>query len=244
MSDLLVACDFHCCDILDRVPPVAGVDVEDLRSAIWRHRSGVNSRRDKPENHPWWWKPFEAELDAASVMYWRPFALPPKAKTNASEGPSSASSSSSVVSETKEACVGSHQMIKTFYSKVSCEQAAAATAASLSESRLVERKPAPAAAGKDNRTTAASKDKATAPSITSYFANISDREAEEAAAAALAAAALAAAAVPSAVKRGRAECRGCAASGIARFFAAGGGGEGSGGGGGEGSGGEVIVIEE
>jgi hypothetical protein len=155
-------------------------------------------------------------------MYWRPFALPP-AKTNASEGPSSASSSS-VVSETKGACVGSHQ-IKTFYSNVSCEQAAAATAASLSESRLVERKPAPAAA---------SKDKATVPSITSYFANISDREAEEAAAAALAAAAL-----PSAVKRGRAESRGCAASGIARFFAAGGGG-----GGGEGSGGEVIVIEE
>jgi hypothetical protein len=234
MSDLLVACDFHCCDILDRVPPVAGVDVEDLRSAIWRHRSGVNSRRDKPENHPWWWKQFEAELDAASVMYWRPFALPPKAKTNASEGPSSASLSSSVVSETKDACVGSHQMIKTFYSKVSCEQAAAATAASLSESRLVEHKPAPAAAGKDNRTTAAGKDKAAAPSITSYFANISDREAEEAAAAALAAAA-----VPSAVKRGRAESRGCAASGIARFFGAGGGG-----GGGEGSGGEVIVIEE
>jgi hypothetical protein len=167
-------------------------------------------------------------------MYWRPFALPP-AKTNASEGPSSASSSSSVVSETKDALVGSHQ-IKMFFSKVSCEQAAAATAASLSESRLVERKPAPAAA---------SKDKATAPPITSYFANISEREAEEAAAAALAAAAVAAAAVPSAVKRGRAESRGCAASGIARFFAAGGGEGGEGGGGGvEGSGGEVIVIEE
>lgn len=220
ISDLLVACDYHCCDVLDRVPPVAGADAEDLRSAIWTYRSGVNSRHEKPENHPSWWKQFEAELDAASVMYWRPFALPP-AKANASEGPASASSSTAVL-ETKEACVGSRQ-IKSFFSKVSCEEAAAATATSLSESRLVERKPAPAAASKDN-----------ALSITSYFANISEREAEEATAAALAAAA-----VPSAFKRERAESSVCAASGIAKFFMAGGGSCGA-----EGSGGEVIVIEE
>ena len=195
---------------------------EDLRSAIWTYRSGVNSRRDAPENHPPWWKQFEADLDAASVMFWRPFALPP-AKANISEGPASASSSNSVPAATKEVSVGSQQ-IKSFFSKVSCEQAAAATATSLmSESRLVERKHVPSTANKDK-----------AAPITSFFANISESEAEEATAAGLAAAA-----VPSAAKRARAEGRVCTASGIAKLFGVRGGSCGT-----EGSSGEVIVIEE
>ncbi len=220
ISDLLVACDYHCCDILDRIPAVAGVSEEDLRSAIWTYRSGVNSRHDARENHPSWWKQFEADLDAASVMYWRPFSLP-LAKTNTSESLIVASSSN-LASATKAPSVGCQQ-IKTFFSKVSSEEAAADTAAttatSLNEYRHGERKSASATASKVPN----------APSIKTFFANISQGEAEEDTAAALAS---------SAVKRGRAVSRGTP-SGIAKFFVVEGGSCGA-----EGNSGEVIVIED
>jgi hypothetical protein len=214
---LLAACDYHCCDILDKVPAVEGVSGEDLRSAIWTFRSGVNSRRQPPDRPPLWWMKFEADLDAASAGYWRPFALP-AGKARAADDAPVKPASHPAMGEGKEIVSGIHP-IKSFFSNVTAAEAAAAAAARnlLLHEKVPGREP-PAV---------------TPPSIKSFFANISEGEAEAAAAAAMATTAAAG------VQRKRAAASGAPLS-IKRFFE---GGSGSGGGGG-GDAERVIVIDD
>jgi hypothetical protein len=222
VSHLLAACDYHCCDILDKVPAVEGVSSEDLRSAIWTFRSGVNSRRQPPGNPPFWWNKFEADLDAASAGYWRPFALP-VGKARAADDALVKPASHSAAGQGKETVSGIHP-IKSFFSNVTAAEAEAAAAAAARNLLLHEKVP-----GREPPAAPAVRPS----SIKSFFANVSEGEAEEATAAALATPAA------GAVQRKRAAASAAPLS-IKRFF-----GGGSGGGGGGGSDAErVIVIDD
>ena len=218
MPDLLVACDYHCCDVLDKVPPVEGVSLQDVRDAIWTFRSGVNARCQSRDCPPPWWAQLEATLDAASVAYWRPFHLPPvkaKAVDHAAALLARAVAAAEAAPESRH--------IKSFFSKVSAVEAAAAASAAAAAA-------AAAAAGSSSIhsscqviSQSSAPDTAKASSIKSFFASVSEEHAEAAAAAALAATSAnkttAASNTKSAAKRPRA---GCLPSpvGIEKFFGA------------------------
>lgn len=208
MPDLLVACDYHCCDVLDKVPAVEGVSLQDVRDAIWTFRSGVNSRCQPRDCPPPWWAPLEAKLDAASVAYWRPFHLPPvkaKAVDHAAASLARVAAANEVVPESRH--------IESFFSKVSAAEAAAAAAAG---SSLIH-------SSCQGTSQSSAPDTAKAPSIKSFFASVSEEHAEAAAAAALAAASAnksaAASSTKAAVKRPRAGCM-PSPVGIEKFFGA------------------------
>jgi hypothetical protein len=228
MPYLLSACDYHCCDILDKVAPVEGVSIEDLRGAIWTYRSGVNVRRAPRSDAPSWWKKFEAQLDAASVGYWRPFTLPVGKAQSSDDAPAKTSSRAAAV-EGKDTVSGV-QPIKSFFSNVTAAEAEAAAAAAAND--LLHEK----VQGKELSTAPTA---VNLPSIKSFFSNISEGEAEKATAAALAAAAASMATVASAVKRGRSAAA-AAPLGIKKFFVAGGSGGASNGGDED----RIIIIDD
>ena len=180
--------------------PVEGVSIEDVRSAIWTFRSGVNVRHVQRSDPPPWWKKFEAELDAASFSYWRPFTLPVGKHDDAQ----AKLSLHSAAVRGKDAVLGVQQ-IKSFFSNVTAAEAdaiASTAARGLLHERVQGKEPSLAAAA------------VKLPSIKSFFTNISEVEAEKTAAAALAATAA------SVVKRDRAAAA-AAPLGIKRFFGAG-----------------------
>ncbi len=162
-------------DITNKVPPVDGVSADDLKSAMWTFRSGVNVRCLQRVSPPSWWKRFEADLDAASVGYWRPFTLP-VAKAKCADDAAAVATGAEDGTGTLEV-----RQIKSFFSKVSAAEADAIAAAAMSAttSKASQGKPSPLSL---------TSDAAKAQSIKSFFSHVSEEDAGQAAAAALAAA--------------------------------------------------------
>jgi hypothetical protein len=196
VSDLLIACDYHCCDILDKIPAVDGVASDDLRTAIWSYRSGVNTRRGFPTGQPSWWRQLESHLDFASAAYWHPFALHPLKKlVNDCAGMQSHSRES-------VAADSGVRSISSFFQPRDADAPPPSLAAAISLD-LSRDKCAPAAAPSIK-----------ANSIRSFFPSVSHAEAEDAAAAEIAAAA---AAASTTLKTKRTQSGG-ASSGLKKLF--------------------------
>lgn len=100
-SQLEVAVDFHCSDIVSRFGSflrtrLAAPDQEELKSAIWHRRSGVNVRCQPTVGLPpsWWNAAADAELARLSRGCWAerrgarapPDSLPSKRSKNSGEG--------------------------------------------------------------------------------------------------------------------------------------------------------------
>ena len=230
---------------MDKVAPVEGVSADDLRSAVWTYRSGVNVRHEQPGQPPGWWMQFERQLDAASVNYWRPFALPPtvaREKNGGKHGGDSTAASSSSLDAASKMAVPATEVIpsiKSFFAQVSQSEAEAMAAAAAAASAAAGKSSSQSLVGSSSQVKAVAAGK---PSLKSFFSQVTEEEAEAATGAAAAAATAAAAAATNAsaaaIKRKRAGT-GAAALDIQKFFGASGNSNGV-----AGSSGGIIIIDD